>query len=60
MGFATVSQDEIKEKINKMYLFKFQSKSLLEIAKKAVEMAIEQNEELAIKFIEKESKDIGA
>lgn len=52
-------QDEIKEKINKMYLFKSQSKSLLEIAKKAVEMAIESNEEKATKWIDQELEKLG-
>lgn len=52
-------QDEIKEKINKMYLFKSQSKSLLEIAKKAVEMAMESNEEKATKWIDQELERLG-
>ncbi len=52
-------QDEIREKISKMYLFKSQSKSLLEIAKKAVEMAIESNEEKATKWIDQELEKLG-
>ena len=52
-------QNNIQNKINKMYLLKFQSKALLEIAKKAVEIAIEQNEERAINYTNQEVKAVG-
>ena len=52
-------QDEIKDKINKMYLFKSQSKSLLSITKQAVEIAIETSEEQASKWIDQELEKLG-
>lgn len=45
-------QDQIKDKINKSFLLKAESKFLLEVAKKAVEIAIDQNEEVALQYIE--------
>jgi len=47
-------QEEIKKKIVKMYETKKLSKSLLEIAKRGVEIAIEKNEEEAEKWIKSE------
>lgn len=44
-------QNLIQKKIREMYNSKEKSKSLLETAKKAVEMAIEENEEVAMRFI---------
>lgn len=45
------TQDEIKKKIAEMYETKKLSKSLLEIAKRGVEMAIEKDEQEAEKWI---------
>jgi restriction endonuclease S subunit len=47
-------QEEIKKKISEMYQTKSASKKLLDIAKRAVEMAIEQNEEEAEKWLNNE------
>lgn len=44
-------QKQIKENIQKMYQLKFKSKQLLEIAKRGVEIAIEENEEVATNWI---------
>lgn len=52
-------QGNIKDKINKMYLFKSQSQSLLSIAKQAVEMAIETSEEQASSWIDEELEKLG-
>jgi restriction endonuclease S subunit len=52
-------QDEIQDKVKRMYLFKAQSKALLELAKKAVEMAIEDNEEKATNWIDQELEKLG-
>ena len=53
----------LKEKIENKYKdsqkFKSQSKNLLEIAKKAVEMAIEDNEEKATNWIDQELEKLG-
>lgn len=48
------TQEEIKKKITEMYETKKLSKSLLEIAKRGVEMAIEKNGEEAEKWINSE------
>jgi len=50
------TQEEIKKKITEMYETKRLSKSLLEIAKRGVEMAIEKDEQEAEKWIESELK----
>lgn len=47
-----IIQREISEKIKESQTLKAESENLLEIAKRAVEMAIEETEEKAIKFIE--------
>lgn len=47
-------QQQIKSLINAMYISKQKSKKLLEIAKKAVEKAIEEDEEKAISYINEE------
>ncbi|HCW32708.1 MAG: methylase-type I restriction-modification system protein [Candidatus Peregrinibacteria bacterium GW2011_GWF2_39_17] len=52
-------QEEIKEKITEMYETKKLSKSLLEIAKRGVEMAIEKDEQEAGKWIESEIEKLG-
>ncbi len=44
-------QQEIAELVEQSFALKKQSEELLEVAKRAVEIAIEQNEEKAIKFI---------
>lgn len=44
-------QNRIEEKIKKSFLLKEESKKLLDLAKKAVEIAIEENEDEAIKII---------
>lgn len=51
-------QEEIKKKITEMYETKKLSKSLLEIAKRGVEMAIEKDEQEAEKWIKKKLKQI--
>jgi len=51
-------QEQIKEKIIEMYKTKKLSKSLLEIAKRGVEMAIEKDEEKAEKWIDTEIEKI--
>ena len=53
------TQGEIKKKIIEMYETKRLSKSLLEIAKRGVEMAIEKDEQEAKKWINSECKKIG-
>lgn len=53
------TQDEIKQKITEMYETKKLSKSLLEIAKRGVEMAIEKDEQEAEKWIEREIVKLG-
>jgi len=45
-------QTRIEEKVQESFRLKEQSKQLLEIAKKAVEIAIEQNEDAALSFID--------
>ncbi len=52
-------QKEIKNKISDVYKFKYQSKQLLEIAKTGVEKAIEENEEVAIAWINEELEKLG-
>lgn len=47
-------QKSIKEKINKYFELRQQSKQLLEVAKKAVEIAIEQDENAALLYINTE------
>lgn len=44
-------QEKIAELIEESFSLKKQSEHLLEVAKKAVEIAIEENEEVALKFI---------
>lgn len=53
------TQEEIKKKITEMYETKKLSKSLLEIAKRGVEMAIEKDEQEAEKWIESEIEKLG-
>ena len=49
-------QSLIKEKITESFDLRRQSKHLLECAKRAVEIAIEKNEEAAIKWIQSKQK----
>jgi restriction endonuclease S subunit len=51
------TQGEIKNKITEMYETKKLSKSLLEIAKRSVEMAIEKDEQEAEKWIREQLKE---
>lgn len=44
-------QKELSKQIKQSFKLRQQSSKLIEIAKQAVEMAIEQNEEAALKFI---------
>lgn len=44
-------QEQIAELVEESFKLKVESERLLEVAKKAVEMAIEENEEKALKFI---------
>lgn len=46
-------QKEITEKVNQSFELKKQSEKLLEIAKKAIEIAIEKTEDIAINYINK-------
>gem|GEM_PF-43129 len=48
-------QNQIAEKVQKSHKLKSISKRLLEVAKKAVEIAIEQNEQIAMNWIEQET-----
>jgi len=50
-------QAKISEKIKKSALLRKESKHLLELAKRSVEVAIEEGEEKALKLIEKEIKE---
>lgn len=52
------TQNIIKEKIQLMYKLKENSKQLLEIAKKGVEIAIEQNEDIATSWINEQLSKI--
>jgi type I restriction enzyme S subunit len=47
-------QTQIESKIKESFRLKEESKRLLELAKRSVEVAIEEGEEIALKFIEKE------
>lgn len=50
----TETQLKIKEKVKESFALRDKADSLLEIAKQAVELAIEKDEETAIKFINKQ------
>ena len=47
-------QTQIESKIKESFRLKEESKRLLELAKRSVEVAIEEGEEIALKFIKKE------
>ena len=55
---SNAKQLEIQQNITESFKLRKQSKHLLECAKKAVEMAIEQNEQTAIKWLENETKEM--
>lgn len=50
-------QSQIQQKITESFNLRKQSKHLLECAKRAVEIAIEQNEDAAIKWLEEQTKE---
>ncbi len=50
-------QTEIQQKVTESFALRKQSKHLLECAKKAVEMAIEQDEQTAIKWLKKQTNE---
>lgn len=52
-------QEQIKKSINEMYVKRKQSRALLEMAKRAVEIAIEEDEEVATKYIKQEISKLG-
>ena len=51
-----VKQQEISSLIQESFVLKHQSEHLLEVAKRAVEIAIEENEEKAIEYINQNTK----
>ena len=55
---AEQKQIQIKQKVTESFNLRKQSKHLLESAKKAVEMAIEQDEQTAIKWLESETREM--
>jgi type I restriction enzyme S subunit len=48
-------QEEIRQKVSESFTLRRQAKHLLECAKRAVEIAIEQDEQTAIEWLEKET-----
>ncbi len=52
-------QRDIQQKITESFGLRKQSKHLLECAKRAVEIAIEQNENAAIKWLQEQTKEAG-
>mgnify|MGYP001134071068 CR=1 FL=1 len=51
-------QTQIQQKVTESFNLRKQSKHLLEYAKRAVEMAIEQDEETAMQWMKKETKEM--
>jgi type I restriction enzyme, S subunit len=51
-------QEEIRQKITESFALRRQSKHLLECAKRAVEIAIEQDEQAAIDWLERETRPL--
>lgn len=51
-------QTQIQQKVIEAFNLRKQSKHLLECAKKAVELAIEQDEQTAIQWLENETKEM--
>ncbi len=54
----TEKQDQIQQKVTESFNLRKQSKHLLECAKRSVEMAIEQDEQTAIDWLEDETKSL--
>lgn len=54
------TQKTIQQKITESFNLRKQSKHLLECAKRAVEIAIEQNEDAAIKWLHEQTKEVVA
>ena len=52
-------QSQIQQKVTESFNLRKQSKHLLECAKQAVEIAIEQNENAAIKWLQEKTKEAG-
>jgi restriction endonuclease S subunit len=52
-------QQQIQQKVTESFNLRKQSKLLLECAKRAVEIAIEQNEDAAIKWLQENTKEVG-
>ncbi|SNV49983.1 EcoKI restriction-modification system protein HsdS [Chryseobacterium taklimakanense] len=52
-------QQEISDLVQESFKLKNESEQLLQVAKQAVEIAIEQNEDKAMEFINQNSKDAG-
>jgi hypothetical protein len=57
--FSEETQNDVKLKITESFNLRKQSKYLLECAKRAVEIAIEQNEDSAIKWLQEKTKEAG-
>jgi restriction endonuclease S subunit len=57
--FSNELQVKVKQKITESFGLRKQSKHLLECAKLAVEIAIEQNEDVAIKWLQAQIKEAG-
>ncbi len=55
---AQNTQDEIQQKVTESFNLRKQSKHLLECAKRAVEIAIEQNEEAALKWLQQQVEKV--
>ncbi len=51
-------QSQIQMKITESFNLRRQSKHLLECAKRAVEIAIEQNEDVAIKWLQEQTTEV--
>jgi len=51
-------QNQVEEKIKASFKLKTESKKLLDLAKQAVEIAIEQNEAVALEYIDNQTKEL--
>ncbi|HBR21551.1 MAG TPA: hypothetical protein DD713_03135 [Nitrospiraceae bacterium] len=58
--FSEETQHKVKQRITESFNLRKQSKHLLECAKRAVEIAIEQNEDAAIKWLQEQTKEVGS
>lgn len=56
--FSNATQSDVKQKVAESFILRKQSKHLLECAKRAVEIAIEQNEDAAIKWLKEQTKEV--